>query len=66
MFYHSPWLVCQVVFWGAAVGDLHPGRVPVSWGARGGTLQAPEGRPSHGPADNLPTGAVGFTAGHNI
>lgn len=40
--------VSQVVVRRSAVGDLHPGGFPLSRRARGGAVQAAEGRSPHG------------------
>lgn len=40
----------QVVFWGASVGNLHSGWLPISWRACGGAFQAAEGGSSDGQA----------------
>lgn len=48
----------QVVFWGAPVGNLHSGRLPISWRACGGAFQAAEGGSSHGQAQQLHQRAV--------
>nr|XP_020023128.1 fibroblast growth factor receptor 1 isoform X5 [Castor canadensis] len=40
----------NVVFWGAPVGNLHSGWLPIPWCACGGAFQAVEGGPSDGQA----------------
>ncbi|CAG12555.1 unnamed protein product, partial [Tetraodon nigroviridis] len=53
----------RVVVRRPAVGDLHPGRVPVPRRPRGGALQAAEGRTPHGQTLHLHPPAVHDDAG---
>ncbi|MEQ2181270.1 hypothetical protein GOODEAATRI_009706 [Goodea atripinnis] len=49
----SLWASLQLVIWGFAVGDLHPGRLSVPWRTSGGVVQAAEGRSPNGQAFNM-------------
>lgn len=54
----EPWSCSKVVIWNPAVGDLHPRGLPVPWNPCGGAVLIAAGRPSDGPAPELPSRAV--------